>query len=122
MCDTVPSQDYRSVLLENITREDLKCAIHTSTYYVYGHISMKQPWIYVTEYREDIKEIHITTNYLTFNNSRFSTIVFCSKPVIPKPTVRSTVLGEGTNSTRLFTPRETKALASLKFINYRGRG
>ena len=75
---------------------------------------MKQPWIYVTEYREDIKEIHITTNYLTFNNSRFSTIVFCSKPVIPKPTVRSTVLGEGTNSTWLFTPRETKALAKSK--------
>jgi hypothetical protein len=42
MCDTVPSQDYRSVLLENITREDLKCAIHTTTYYVYGHISIDE--------------------------------------------------------------------------------
>jgi hypothetical protein len=30
--------------------------------------------------------------------------------------------GEGTNSPRLFTPGETKALGSLKFINERGRG
>ena len=35
---------------------------------------------------------------------------------------RAQARGEGTNSDRLFTPGKTEVLASLKFINDRGRG
>jgi hypothetical protein len=82
-------------------RQDKGCgpaskALNSSIHYVYQYVSQCQPWVYVKQYDEVSKKVVITITDMTFSDAHcYSTLWFCSKPIIQNGTLEK-------NSVRTF--------------------